>query len=86
MIIYYRLTQDHKGQCEGICILEYRYKGLFYADRCLWEAIQDFELKDMIKYDDEKYCMTHDIECLLFYTEHELDKFLNKEYESKLIK
>jgi hypothetical protein len=79
----YRLTQYLHGLPEGACILEFRYKALHYLDRCLWEPIQDYEVKDMIKYDDEKYCFLHNIECLLFYTEHELDKFLNKEYESK---
>lgn len=83
-MILWRLTQDHEGLPEGACISEFRYKELYYLNRPLWEPIQEYEIQDMIKYDDEKYCFLHNIEYLLFYTEHELNNFLNKEYESKI--
>lgn len=83
-MILWRLTQDWDGLPEGACFSEFRYKTIFYLDRPLFEPIQAYEIKDMIKYDDEKYCILHNIEFLLFYNETELNKFLNKEHESKI--
>lgn len=83
-MILYRLTEDHKGQAEGSCIPEFRYKGLHYLDKPLWEVIEEHEVEEMIKYDEEKYCLMHNIEYLLFYNDAELNRFLNKEYESNI--
>lgn len=83
-MILYRLTQDYQGLSEGSCIPEYRHKGLHYLDRALWEPITEQNVEEMVKYHDEKYCLYYNIECLLFYNESELNRFLNKEYESKL--
>ena len=63
----------------GSCIAEDRYKSIWYADKILWEPIVDYEIQDMIKYDDEKLCINLGVEFLLFYTPLELELFLNKE-------
>lgn len=61
---------------EGSCITESQYKKVFYSDRCLFSVIQDFERKDMVEYKDEEYCREKNIECVLFYNEKELEKFM----------
>lgn len=63
----------------GSCITEDKIKSVYYTDRVFWEPIQEYEIQDMIKYDDQKLCIHLGIEFLLFYTPMELELFLNKE-------
>lgn len=75
---YYRLIQDWGAMLEGSCITEEQYNKVYYLDRSLFEVINDYELKDMLEYKDEKYCINNGIETMLFYNDVELDIFLNK--------
>lgn len=79
-MILYRLLEDCRwlNLLEGSCITEERFKGVFYTDRALFEPIQEYEIKDLIKYDNPDYCIANGIECMLFYTQNELEKFLLK--------
>lgn len=79
MQVYYRLIQDFGGLPAGACITEDKFKGVYYLDKPLFEPINEFEIEDMIRYDDEKYCINLGVELLLFYTPLELELFLNKE-------
>lgn len=63
----------------GSCITEDKYRSVYYLDKPLFEPIAEYEVRDMIKYDDEKLCINLGVEFMLFYTPLELEMFLNKE-------
>lgn len=79
-MIWYRLMEDCRwlNLLEGSCITEERFKKVFFTDKALFEPIQEYEIEGMIKYDDENYCVLNTIEFMLFYTQKELEKFLQK--------
>lgn len=79
-MILYRLTEDCRwlNLLEGSCITEEKYDKVYFTDKSLFEPIQEYEKKDMIEYDDSEYCLLNGIECVLFYTQKELEKFLEK--------
>jgi hypothetical protein len=79
-MILWRLDEDSRwaGLLESSCISEERYKSVYYTDKPLYSPIQDFEVQDLIEYKDEAYCIEKGIEKVLFYTQNELDLFLNK--------
>lgn len=79
-MILYRLTEDCRwlDLLEGSCVTEDKFKLVFFTDKALFEPIQEFEKQDMVKYEDDEYCMLKGIECILFYTQKELEKFLEK--------
>jgi len=83
--VYYRLTQDWQDLPEGSVISEVYFRRIFYLDKGNWEVIPDFEIKDMIKYEDENYCSQKGIEFLLFYTEKEQEIFLNKQVKNGVV-
>lgn len=80
--VYYRLTQDWDGLPNGACISEAVFRNVYYLDKSLFEPIQDVEITDMIEYVDEGYCIRNGIEKLLFYTEFELQLFLDHQMEA----
>lgn len=61
---------------EGECITEQRYRTIYFTDKCLFEPIQESEVSQMYKFDNEMYCDLKGIECALFYTQAELDNYL----------
>lgn len=79
-MILWRLEEDNVWQnlLEGSCITEERYNEVYFTDKCLFSPIQEYEIKDMIKYDDESYCKLNGIEMMLFYTQKEYENFLEK--------
>ena len=77
-MILYRLVQDWHDIPEGACITQEKYRLVYYTDRALFEPISDYEVQDMIEYEDKDYCAGIGIERLLFYTEFELQKFVDK--------
>ena len=79
-MILMRLTEDNRwlNLKEGSCITEEQFKLVYYSDKCLFEAISEIDRKEMIEYENEAYCLNHNIECMLFYTKNELDKFLKE--------
>lgn len=80
MTLYYRLIENWGEWDEGICITENQYKGLYYIDKPLFEAVTD--LDSMFKFFDEKYCSEKGVEFLLFYSENNLNHFLNKKIDN----
>lgn len=81
-MILWRLTEDQGELPEGACITEAKYKNVYYLDRCLFEPVQEFEIKRMIEYEDKELCKSLGIEKLLFYNNHELEVFINKGIEN----
>jgi hypothetical protein len=77
-MIWYRLTQDHEGLLEGSTISEEKYKGIGYLSKCYFEPIEEYQLQDMIEYEDSIFCIENGIDRILFYNEHEQYVFLNK--------
>ena len=79
-MILYRLTEDCRwlDLLEGSCITEDKFKQVYYTDKALFEPIQEYEKQDMIEHKDDEYCDAKGIECILFYTQNELEKFLQK--------
>lgn len=77
-MILYRLLEDWHGLFEGICLTEEQYRAVYYTDKVLFEPIQDFERKHMLEWEDDNYCNVMGVECLLFWTEAEVEKFLKK--------
>lgn len=79
-MVLYRAVQDliWVGLLEGFCISEGKFKSIYYTDKPLLEVIQEYEVKDMIEYKDEVFCIEHGIEKVLFYLQNELDLFLKK--------
>jgi len=75
MKVVYRLVQDWNGMLEGWCVMEGQYKGMYYLDRPLFEQINEDDRSALIEFDDKKYCIENNIECVLFYTEKELERF-----------
>lgn len=63
---------------EGWCISENQYNGIYYLDKPLFEPITELEQLELIHYDNKHYCTENNIECVLFYTNAELEKFKNK--------
>lgn len=80
----WRLTRDWEGLTEGSCISDVQYGKIYYLDKCLFEPIQDFEKKDMIEYQNETYCIENGLECILFYTPNELNRFLEKKFQNAI--
>lgn len=78
MEIVYRVIQDWNGFIEGWCVSEKVYKGVYYLDKPMFEPVTELERLELIKYDNKKYCIENNIECVLFYTEVELEKFKRK--------
>ena len=74
----HRLTQDFGELKEGSRISEGKFNFVYYLDRPLFEPILDFEIQDMIEWNDTDYCVDNNIECMLFYTQNELENFLKK--------
>lgn len=83
-MILYRLIQNCGGLMAGSCITEEKYKSVYYLDKPLFEPIQEFEIKDMIEYKDEGYCILNGIDKMLFYTPTELNIFIEKLYEGTI--
>lgn len=81
-MILYRLTEDLGGIPEGACVSLSVFNSVYYLDRPLFEPVSEFEKKDFIEYKDEDFCNSLGIECLLFYTEIELQKFIDKNVEN----
>jgi len=79
-MILYRLVEDCHwlNLLEGSCIIEERFEAVYFTDKALFEPIQEYEKKDMIVYDESRYCILKSIECMLFYTNNEYEKFLKK--------
>ena len=77
----YRLTEDHGGLLEGSYVSEEKFRSIYYLDKPFFEPIQDYEVRDMINYENEVYCIENGIDGLLFYNEKELNSFLNKIHE-----
>jgi hypothetical protein len=77
----WRLTQYHEGLPEGATISEAKFAGIGYLSVCYFEQIQDFEIRDMVEYDNPTYCIENGIDKMLFYNERELDLFLTKRNE-----
>lgn len=79
-MILWRLTEDDRWLQlpEGACITDEKFKSIHYLSKPLFEPIQEFEIKDFIEYENEVYCMEKGIEKVLFYTQSELQKFLEK--------
>jgi hypothetical protein len=78
MQILYRLEQDWNGMLKGWCIMEGKYKGIYYLDKPLFSLLTEEDIDIMISYDDKNYCIEKNIESVLFYTEEELKIFKNK--------
>lgn len=78
MTIYYRLVEDFRDLLEGSCITESEYKGVYFLNRVLFEPIVEDEIDGMFKYDHEEYCKKVGVLFMIFYTEKELNLFLNK--------
>jgi len=74
----WRLLQDDGRWYEGSCISEGQYRGLHYLERGLYEPISDEERKDLIEVLEENYCDAFGLICVLFYTESEAKKFIQK--------
>lgn len=85
MTVYYRLTENRMGLPEGATIREDQYKQIYYTDKCLFESVTDENIEDYIKYEDEGFCAANGIEFLLFYSQRELDKFLNSKFDATII-
>lgn len=77
-MILYRLVQDFGDMPEGACISLEKFNRVYFLDKALFEPISDFEIPDLIEYKDEKYCGDLGIEKILFYSEFELQKFIEK--------
>ena len=82
--ILYRLTQDLGGMPEGSCISENKFRGVYFTDKACFEPIEEYQKKDMIEYEDDDFCSSMGIECILFYNEQELDRFLKTTFENGL--
>lgn len=80
-MILYRLSEDISGMHGGSCISEEKYKSVKWFNKCLYEAIFDLDRKEMIEHEDKEYCEENGIECLLFYSQDELEKFMKKIYD-----
>jgi hypothetical protein len=85
MIVCYRLCEPWQGLPEGACITEEVHKAMYYLNKCLFEVVTEQDMKDMVKYEDEGFCVANGIEFLLFYNEKELDKFLNTKFDAAII-
>ena len=77
-MIVYRASEDYDGFLEGSCISEAQYENVYFADKVLWDRIEEFERRDMIEYQNG-------IQCLLFYTESELNNFLEKRLDNGIL-
>lgn len=75
---YYRLVQDHEGVPEGATITADKFNGIPYLSKCYFEPIEELDIRDMIEYENETFCMENGIDKMLFYTQKELDNFLTK--------
>ena len=84
-MIVYRASEDYDGFLEGSCISEAQYENVYFADKVLWDRIEEFERMDMIEYQDEVYFAENGIQCLLFYTESELNNFLEKRLDNGIL-
>lgn len=84
-MILWRLTQDHAGLMEGSCITEAQYKELFYLHRPLYEPISEEDRKGMVEVEEKSYCAAMGIECMLFYSWIEMEKFVNKVYDVSIL-
>ncbi len=80
-MIWYRLIQDHEGLPEGATISEDKFNGIGYIRKTFFEPIEDYEIRDMVEYENEVYCIENGIDKMLFYNEQELENFLNKNNE-----
>lgn len=78
MEILYRLVQDWNGMIEGWCITEGNYRGIHYLDKPMFEPITELERLELIQFINKEYCIENNIECVLFYTEKELETFKEK--------
>jgi len=76
----YRLMEDSErlNLLEGSCITEDLFSKVYYLDRPIFEVVQDFEITDLIKYNNEDYISEKGIECMLFYNQQEIAKFMEK--------
>lgn len=74
----YRLTQDWHGLFEGVCVTEAQFEAVFFADKALFEPICDYDKKKMLEYEDDSFCSSMGVQCLLFWSEKELNIFLDK--------
>lgn len=79
-IILYRLTEDCRwlNLLEGSCITEGKFKQVYYTDKALFEPVMAIERQDLIEYKNEEYLAEKGIECMLFYNQQELIKFMEK--------
>lgn len=79
-MILYRLMEDNRwlNLLEGSCISEEKYKEVYYISKPLFEIVEEIEIKDMVEYVNEGYCIDKGVEKILFYNERELQNFLNK--------
>jgi hypothetical protein len=78
----YRLSEDSGGLPEGACISQEQFKNVYYTDKPLFDLLEDFEEKDMIEYKDEDLCKSLGIKKILFYSDMELQKFIDKNVEN----
>lgn len=78
MEVLYRLEQDWNGMLKGWCIMEGKYKGVYYLDKPLFSLLTEDDIKEMMEYNDKNYCIQNNIEAVLFYTDKELESFKRK--------
>lgn len=81
-MILYRLVEDYGGLPEGACISEEKFRTVYYTEMALFEVISDFEIPDLIEYHDTHYCIKMGIERVIFYSDLELQKFIDKNIDN----
>lgn len=78
VLVIWRLNQDYRGLFEGSCVSEAKYKGIWYADRCIFSPISEDEFSDWIEVKEQPYIDAHGLEKLLFYSQFEVNDFYKK--------
>ena len=77
-MILWRLCEDLGNKIEGSCISETEYSSLYYLERSLYEPISETDLEQMIELKNKEYCEKNGLSGLWFWSQMEVDLFLQK--------
>jgi hypothetical protein len=74
----WRLCEDLGGRIEGSCITDLEYSSLYFLEKVLYEPITEEDKEQMIELKDKEYCEKHGLSGLCFWSQEELDLFVQK--------
>jgi hypothetical protein len=77
-MILWRLCEDLGNRIEGYCISDLEYSSLYYLEKILYEPITEEDKDQMIELKNKEYCDKHGLAGLWFWSQMEVDLFLQK--------